>query len=214
MEYSLVPFLRKYAGIATYVGLAFAAIGFISLFVFGPKYTVRTDYLISQQDAQTKDYYTLTRSAEYMSKVLTEVVPSERFIAAVIDTGKTDEGFLPQDKLQKLNAWKKMVRVDKRLDLGIISVSVSENDLRSAQKVSQGISQVITDKNGAFLGTGDQNVPVSILTGPLAEQNPSLSKILIAAVAGFFGGFLVTLLYSFSRIELKAARGTAFRSAQ
>lgn len=200
--------LRKYVGTATLSGLAFAAIGFLSVFFLGPRYSVRTDYLVSQENAETKDYYTLTRSAEYMSKVLMEVAGSERFIAAVTDTGKVDQGFFPQDKREKLLSWKRMVRVEKRLDLGIISVTVSGNDLREAQKVSLGVSQVFTEKNGVFLGTGERNVPVSILSGPISERNPGMSKVLLAVLGGFLGGFLLLLLFSFLRSEFDTGRTT------
>ena len=200
--------MRKNIGTALLVGLIFAAVGFLSVFFLGPKFSIRTDYLVSQENAETKDYYTLTRSAEYMSKVLMEVAGSERFITAVTDTGKVDQGFLPQDKREKLLSWKRMVRVEKRLDLGIISVTVSGNDLREAQKVSLGVSQVFTEKNGTFLGTGEHNVPVSILSGPISERNPGMAKVLVAVFGGFLGGFLGSLLLSFLRSEFDPGRRT------
>lgn len=206
MEHTLLPLLRKRVGTAAFVGFLFAAIGFLSVFFLGPRFSVRTDYLVSQENAETKDYYTLTRSAEYMGKVLTEVAGSERFITAVTDTGKVDQGFLPQDKREKLLSWKRMVRVEKRLDLGIISVTVSGNDLREAQKVSLGVSQVFTEKNGVFLGTGERNVPVSILSGPISERNPGMTKVLVAVLGGFLGGFLFSLLLSFLRTEFDSGR--------
>lgn len=212
MSHTLVPFFRNNAKTSAFVGLLFAVVGFLSVVLLGPRYAVRTDYLVSQENAETKDYYTLTRSAEYMGKVLVEVSGSERFIAAVIDTGKTDQGFLPQDKSEKLSAWKRMVSIGKRPDLGIISVTVSDDDLRTAQKVSLGISQVFTEKNGGFLGTGDRNVPVSVLSGPIAERNPGPAKILVAVGAGFLAGFLVSLLFAFLRYEFDLGRGTAFRT--
>ena len=214
MDHTIVPFLRKQAGRATLAGLVFAGLAFVAVIYFGPRYGVRTDYLISQENAQTQDYYTLTRSAEYMSKVLTEVTGSERFISAVIDTGKVDQSFLPQDKSRRLTTWKNMVRVEKRLDLGIVSVTIFGDDLREAQKVSLAVSQVFTEKNGEFLGTGDRNVPVSILSGPIAERNPSITRAVIAVGGGFIGGFLASLLLAFLRAEFDLGRGTAFRRSE
>lgn len=214
MDHTIVPFLRKQVSTSVLAGLVFAGLAFVAIISFGPRYSVRTDYLISQENAQTQDYYTLTRSAEYMSQVLTEVAGSERFISAVIDTGKVDQSFLPQDKSQRLAAWKRMVRVEKRLDLGIISVTISDDNLTEGQKVSLAVSQVFTEKNGILLGTGDHNVPVSILSGPIAERNPGLAKALIAVGSGFFGGFLASLLFAFLRAEFSLSRGTAFRRTE
>ncbi len=212
MNHTIAPFLRRHIGPSALAGALFATVGFLLVLFVGPDYSVRTDYLISQEGAETKDYYTLTRSAEYMSKVLTEVVGSERFIAAVIDTGETESGFLPQDKREKLSAWKRMVRVDKRLDLGIVSVTVSSDDLQAAQRVALGVSEVFTEKNGMFLGTGERNVPVSVLSGPIAERNPGAVRMLLAILGGFVGGLLLFLLAAFLRDEFDMTRGTAFRT--
>lgn len=213
MEYSILPFVRRHVRNATLSGLAFAAIGFAGVFLLGPDYSVRTDYLVSQENAETKDYYTLTRSAEYMSRVLTEVTGSERFISAVAETGKVDQGFLPQDKRDRLIEWKRMVLVGKKLDLGIISVTVRSDDVRSAQKISLAITQVFTEKNGMFLGTGDRNVPVSVLSGPISERNPSLSRVVLVVIGGFGAGCIGFLFVSFLRVgEVTLRRGGSFQS--
>ncbi|NTW15077.1 MAG: hypothetical protein HGA38_01765 [Candidatus Moranbacteria bacterium] len=197
MEHSTLPFVLRRWRKATFAGVMVASLSFVAVFVFGPDYSVRTDYLVSQDGAMTKDYYSLTRSAEYMSRILTEVTGSERFIDAVIETGKVGQDFLPSDKRERLASWRRMVRLDKKLDLGIIGVTVSADDMKSAQKVSLAISQVFTERNGRFLGGGDANVPVTILSGPITERNPSAIRIAIAVLGGFAVGFFGYLLRSF-----------------
>jgi capsular polysaccharide biosynthesis protein len=213
MEHTLLSFLGRHLRTSLLVGAVFSAFGFLSVLFLMPAYSVRTDYFITQEDAGTKDYYEISRSAEYMSKVLSEVVGSERFIAAVIDTGRTKEGFLPRDKKEKLASWKRMVRIGKRLDLGIVSVTVSSDDLDMAERVALGVSEVFIDHNGAFLGTGDRNIPVSVLSGPIAERNPGLPTVVLSVVGGFVGGFLLSLSALSVRDGLAGTkRGTAFRS--
>lgn len=197
----VISAFRERAGSIVLSGLLFGALS-VGLSVFlSPKYVVRTDYLVSQEDAATKDYYALSRSAEYMGKVLTEVAGSERFIAAVVDTGKVGEDFLPADKRTRLKEWNKMVMIEKEFDLGIISATVSSDNLREAQKISQAIEQVFTEKNGMFLGMGDRNVPVSVLSGPISERNPSPLKLLISVVGGFLFGCMLALLSHFMKTE-------------
>lgn len=197
---------REKKGVIFLTGFFFAAIGFVSLLVFGAKYEVRTDFLVSQEEAGSKDYYTLARSAEYMGKILGEVVYSERFIAAVTDTGKVNSEFLPLDKGKRLEAWNNMVQVKRELDLGIVKVTVLHDNIRDAQRVSQAVAQVLTEKNGPFLGTGEKNVPVNILSGPIVERNPSLSEILSVFIGGFLFGILISVLAFFVRNEVLSAK--------
>lgn len=209
MDYSTVSFISRRWRKATYFGIVFAALAFVAVFLIGPDYAVRTDYLVSQDGAMNKDYYSLTRSAEYMSRVLTEVAGSERFIDAVIETGKVGQDFLPADKRDRLASWKRMVRIDKKLDLGIIGVTVSSDDLKTAQKVSLAVSQVFTERNGRFLGSGDTNVPVSVLSGPITERNPSGTRAALALLGGFGTGFVGYLLLSFARTIVRDSKSVA-----
>ncbi len=201
-NFSLIEIARERAGSLVLSGLLLAALGFVSLLFFGARYEVRTDFLVSQEEAGTKDYYTLARSSEYMGKLLGEVVYSERFIAAVVDTGKVGSEFLPFDKTARLKEWQRMVKVQKELDLGIIKVTVFGDNAKDAQKVSAAIAQVLSEKNGQFLGTGDKNIPVSILSGPIAERNPSFKEIVSVTAGGFLFGILLSLLVFFMRYEV------------
>lgn len=203
---SLIEIAREKAGTLVLSGLLLAALGFVSLFFFGARYEVRTDFLVSQEEAGTKDYYTLARSSEYMGKLLGEVVYSERFIAAVVDTGRVNSEFLPFDKNVRLKEWQRMVKVRRELDLGIIKVTVLGDNVKDAQKVSQAISQVLSEKNGQFLGTGDKNISVSILSGPIAERNPSLKEIVSVMAGGFIFGILLAMLFFFARSEVLRER--------
>jgi capsular polysaccharide biosynthesis protein len=177
------------------------------LLVFvSPRAEVRTDYLVTQSDTTGKDFYTLARSSDYIGKILNEVVYSDRFIGEVIATGKVSAESLPFDKRNQLREWRKTVKVEREADLGILHVTVLHDDSREAQKISQAISQVLIEKNSIFLGTGDKNVPVSILSGPIAEWNPNVSEIVSVVLAGFLAGIVIAFTVLFLREEKKQAR--------
>lgn len=194
--------LRRKKAMLLLAGALFSAIGFAGLIFSSQKYEVRTDYLVSQSGSEAKDFYTLTRSAEYMGKILGEVMYSERFIAAIVETGKVSQEFLPFDKKDRLEKWEKMVKVQDRLDLGILQVTVLSDDARQAQRVSEAIGDVLIAKNGQFLGSGEKNNAISILSGPIAERNPSVKEIITVAIAGFFFGIVITFLVAFLREEV------------
>lgn len=194
--------LRRNAGTIAFVGILASALGMAFVFLSGADYEVRTDYLVSQEGVESKDYYTVARSAEYMGKILGEVMYSEKFMNASIDTGKMSQDFFPAGKQSRLKAWSSAVKVEKQLDLGILSVTVLHDNDREAMRVSQAVSQVLIEKNNLFLGTGEKPVPVSILSGPIVERNPSMKEVLAAVFGGFFFGVLIASVLFFLKQEV------------
>ena len=199
----ILQFVWKKLGSFVLSGLVFAAIGFMLLVFVSPRAEVQTDYLVTQGDTTGKDFYTLARSSDYIGKILNEVMYSDRFISEVIATGKVSAESLPFDKRNQLKEWRRTVKVEREADLGILRVTVLHDDNREAQKISQAISQVLIEKNSIFLGTGDKNVPVSILSGPLAEWNPNVGEIISVVLSGFFFGMVVTFIILLLREEKK-----------
>lgn len=201
-HFLIIDIIRRRTGQLFLVGAVCAAAGFFVLLFTSARYEVRTDFLVSQEESNTKDYYTLARSSEYIGKILGEVVYSERFIDTVVETGVVNAEFLPFDKKERIEKWRGMVTIQKEADLGILHLTVAADASRDAQKISQAIAQVLVEKNGLFLGIADKNIPVSILSGPIAERNPNLQEILAVVIGGFFFGVFLMVLYFFLKQEV------------
>lgn len=177
-------------------GILVAALSFLFLVTNEKNFRVSTDYLVVQNSQNTTDTYALAKSAEYAGKILSEGMRSELFINEVIKTGKVNQEFLPFDKSSKLSEWKKKATVTQNANLGIISVSVFDDNQRQAIGISEAISDVMTTKNSLFRGEG-QNIEVRILSGPVVEKNPSTSKIIAAIIAGFLFGAMIYIAWVF-----------------
>jgi len=201
MEKEILRMFRKHWIGAALAGLLFSALAVLFTVFFSPKYSVRTDFLITQEATEGKDYYALTRSSEYASKILTEVIGSDRFIDEVFGTGKLDSDFLPSGKRERLREWNKLVSVGSEADLGIIRVTVSGDRLLETQKTAQAVEEIITGKNGVFFGSGERNMPIHVLSGPISQRNPDFATFSSVALGAFFLGFLIALSVVFLRNE-------------
>ncbi|MEI9966754.1 MAG: hypothetical protein WDN67_03930 [Candidatus Moraniibacteriota bacterium] len=84
----LLGTLRRKVSLAVLIGLLCAAFGFAGLMLFEKRYQDTTDFLIVQANAGSMDFYTQFKSSEYLGNLLGESIHSERFINAVIGTGK------------------------------------------------------------------------------------------------------------------------------
>ncbi len=195
------------------VGLLCAALSFVGLITLSKNFRASTDFLIIQNQADTQDFYTMSKSTEYLSSVLSEALYSDRFLDAVVETNKVDAHFLEtsynlsaQDKQGRLDAWAKMVAVKKNTAAGILHVDVLNNDRRMALAVSSAISDVLTQKNVLFRGGDEKSVEIRVLSGPIVENNPSVKQMILMAVAGFFAGISLMLLRIFVKTEMTVKR--------
>lgn len=170
-----------------------AALSFAFLMVSQKKYKVETSYLIVQNQSASQDFYTLSKSAEYLGKILSEAVYSELFIDEVVKTQKVRTEFLPFERSEKLRYWSKLVMVSRNAEVGIFTVDVYSDNQKDALNISQAIADVLTTKNSLFRGD-NQNVEVKVLSGPIWRSNPSFSNTVLSVIGGFILGLFLMIM--------------------
>ncbi len=188
---NILALLSEKKGSIFLFGVFVAATVFFVETAVSARYAVRTDFMVVQTSS-SQDFYTLFKSSEYLSKVLSESMYSERFINAVIETGKVSaQGFLPTDKRDRLNRWRSMVSVDKNIELGMLSVSVKADTEREAGKTMEALTEVLINRNKEFRGGDEKSVEIRILSGPITDRNPTPKELLTLSVLGFLAGAFV-----------------------
>ncbi|MFZ2187879.1 MAG: hypothetical protein WAV46_04630 [Candidatus Moraniibacteriota bacterium] len=185
-------------------GIVIAVIGIVGAFTLQAPYKASADFMISSTQ-EGQDYYTATRSAEYMSRVLGEILYSESFISAVVETGGVDVNFLPRDKKDRLEKWSKMLEVKKNPELGFINVSLSGTSEREVSKIAQAVAVVLNEKSGALFGSGGDKVSVRLLSGPIIEGSPSASELSLIVLAGLILGFFLIFTWRLVREEFRSS---------
>ncbi len=205
----LFALLRSRIGTLLLWGTLFSALSFFGLMMTEKPFQTKTDFLVVQTNTENQDFYSLFKSSEYLGKVLSEAVYSERFIDAMVETGKVNKEFLPFDKGARLKTWKSMVTVDKNLELGIISVTVKGDHERDVTRIMEGVTVVLTEQSMLFRGGDPKSVEIRILSGPILEQNPTITKILKVLAAAFLAGFLTAAFFvavKYEAMESKVPR--------
>jgi capsular polysaccharide biosynthesis protein len=203
MPYALfMGTLKQKMSLMVLIGLLFAALGFTGLMLFEKRYQSTTDFLIVQTNTGNQDFYTQFKSSEYLGKLLGESIGSERFINAVIGTGKINAEVLPFDKKNRLESWNRMVKVEKNLELGVITVTVKSDSDRDAARLMDGISDVLINQNSLFRGGDPGQVEIRVLSGPIVERTPTVSSLVKVVVAAFFFGFFLVYAVALGRRSL------------
>ncbi len=180
--------LSRKKGSLFLAGIFVAAASFFVVTVTSPRFKVTTDFMVVQTTMQSQDFYSLFKSSEYLGKILSESIWSERFINAVMDTGKVSKELLPFDKSERLKAWRDMVSVQKNIELGMISVVVKADTEREGERVMDAVSEVLMTKNAEFRGGDEKAVEIRILSGPITERNPTPKELLFIVATAFIAG--------------------------
>lgn len=190
--------MRKNWGTLILSGLLVGALSFIFLLTTQKKYQIRTDYLIVQDQPLAQDFYTLSRSAQYLRKVLGEAIYSETVIKEIIQTRKVSSGFFPTDAKKRLDAWQKMIRIDQNSELSLLKVFVLADEQREGLRLSEALNEVITEKYALFFGE-NQPIAVRVISGPIIEENPSRKEIAMVVVGGFGIGIFLGFIFLYYR---------------
>ncbi|MDD3497949.1 MAG: hypothetical protein PHH24_00380 [Candidatus Moranbacteria bacterium] len=186
-------FIKRNAGIIIVIGLLFSLASFFAMVATEERFKVTTDFLIVQDQMGTQDFYSLSKSAEYLGGILGEAVYSSVFIDEVEKTGKIESGFFPASDRERLKKWNRVVKVERSPQLGIMKVEVFDDNYENAMKLSEAISEIMTTKN--YLFRGKVNLDVRILSGPVLEKNPGNSEIAMAVIGGFVIGAFLKMIH-------------------
>ncbi len=190
------------------IGLFVSAVSFFGATIFLPRYETVTDFQIVQTGNTGQDFYTLFKTSEYLGKVFSEAILSERYIQAVIETGSLKAEGLPVDPRERLSLWREEVSVEKNAELGMLRVIVKNDSQREAERVSKGIASVLIEKNNLFRGGEEKSVEVRVLSGPMTERNPSFTEIGVLMIVTFIGGVLAASAVILGRSGVLFSRDT------
>lgn len=64
-----------------------------------------------------------------------------------------------------------------------------------------GIAQVLTEKNSLFRGGDEKSVEIRILSGPILEQNPNMTKVVKVILIAFLAGLFLSAFFLIVKYE-------------
>lgn len=155
------------------------------------KSTVKFLAVFNQSDIDT---YTASKTANYITGILGEVVYSDSFINSVYknDLGLYDR--LGQGSETRQKNWKKIVKTQILDNKGIIIVDVYGNDKNQVSMLASVIGNTIIAEHGLYDGSQDR-VTIKMIDLPSVYEGWSNIKILRDTGLGLLAGLLVGLSF-------------------
>lgn len=191
---SLFSLIGANKGNLALAGLFGATAVFLGLVFFANDYSVQTDYLVIQESASKQDFYTLSKSVEYSGNILKEAVASDLFFEEAAKTGYFNASVFPGNERDRLKAWRKSISVTQRSGAGILSVTVERPTQSEATGIARAVSETLINKNNLFRSGAPESLTIKTISGPIVEQNPTLTHLLAGIVSGMILGMSLVLL--------------------
>ncbi len=185
---------RKKATIFNLTFLLVVLVMLVSL-LGGIKYSAKSKLLVFQDNAGLSDPYTVSRSNEYLSTLLSQVVYSSSFFNMVTTNPqyRVDTSFFPGSYADRLKLWRKTVATKVVDSSGIIEVNVYHVVPDQARIITLAINDVLINQNANY--HGGQGVKVSVLDQPLVSDYPNKPNLVFNFFFSFFIGIFLSLIF-------------------
>ena len=195
---------RKWQTVAVFA-LVLAGLAFMASVAMPQKYRAEQRLLLVQSYAEDVDPYAATRSTEYLTNLLTEVMYSEKFLGQVIDTGYgISNDLFPEVPKKRKKFWQKTIATRVIGDTGIIDVSVYHADSYVAEQLALAIGDVLTKQHGDYHSRG-RAVVIQTIDQPTVSLKPVQPNIPLTTGAGAVLGVVAGLafIYLFPNREIR-----------
>ncbi len=173
----------------------FLVIGAVVIFSQRFKYSSSSQVLVVQEYNRTVDAYTASKSSEYLSSVLANVITSNSFFTKVKEAGfGIDTDYFGTEAKDEMKTWQETVSAKSLNDSGIIAISVYHPDRAQAEKIVRSINYVLMTQHTAYHGSGD-SVKIRLIDQPITSKFPVKPNIPLTVVLAIGLGFVTSLVY-------------------
>jgi capsular polysaccharide biosynthesis protein len=160
-----------------------------------PQYKASFKMLVIQKQVVGQDIYSISKSAQYLCRVLKEGIYSDSFFEKVLQSPyKVEAADFPVQLKERRKEWQRDVKVRIVRDLGVIEVDVFYPQKEKAEQITQATADVL-EKNHRFYHGGGQNVELKVLDKPLVSQQPDTLHLWFGSILGALIGFLAGLAW-------------------
>lgn len=188
----LVSLIRQKRQTLVSIFLIFLVIGLLFVLTQEFKYGTKSKLLVIQEGAGRVDPFSVSRSVEYLSDLLTRVVHSNSFFEDVMNSDfDIDKGYFGSNSIKQMKTWKKTVSAKSLDDSGIININVYHQDSYQAGQIALAVNHVLIAKHQSYHGLGS-SVKINVIDQPVSSAYPikpnlPLALVIIIAVSLFFG---------------------------
>jgi capsular polysaccharide biosynthesis protein len=140
------------------------------------------------------DTYTASRTANYVTGILSEAVYSESFINLVFKSEtKLIDNLGSRTETRQKN-WKQAVKIKVLENKGIMIIDVFGKNRSQTAFLAGAVTRTIVDNHGVYDGSGDR-VAIRVLDEPSIYESWAVTKIIRDTLIGLMAGLVLGLTF-------------------
>jgi len=176
------------------ITVVFLVVAMIITFVQPLKYGATSTLLVVQNYGPNTDAYNVSRSNQFLSNLLAQVIYTDSFYEKVMSSAyNINKKIFSSDVNQRKEQWQNMVYTHAIADTGMITLKVYHQDKVTADKINQAIAYTLMIKHSQYHGLGD-NVKIKVINDSTLSDWPVKPNIALNLILSLVLG-LATSLY-------------------
>ena len=162
-----------------------------------------TAKLITVFNQDNIDTYTASKTANYITGVLGEVIYSDSFVNSVLKSEPNLINNLGNNSETRQKNWSKMVKVKILENKGVIIIDTYGDNKYQTNLLASAVAYTIINQHGLYDGSQDR-VAIKIIDNPTIYEKWTATKIFRDTLIGFLAGLLLgfTLIVIFPNHRL------------
>ena len=172
------------------------------------KYSATSQLLVVQNYGPNTDAYNVSRSNQFLSNLLAQVVYSDSFYEKVQASGFNLASNFSADPNQRKKEWSQTVYTKAVADTGMIIIKTYHQDKKIADRLNQAIAFTLITKHGQYHGLGD-SVQVKIIDNSTLSNWPVKPNVILNLLLGLIVGLAASFyfIYLFPNKAINFSRG-------
>jgi len=158
-------------------------------------YLAEAKVMIVQKFSIGTDPYTMARSNEYLSSIITNVIPTNAFYKEILETDfNIDKSYFGQEPMIQIAIRGNTVTAKAVNDTGIIHLQVFHKNRNQAEQIMRAISATIQEKHSEYHGA-KQEMEIKILNQVSTSNYPVRPNIPLIAGLSIGLGIIASFCY-------------------
>lgn len=160
-------------------------------FKYGSSLTLLTVHSFNENT----DPYVASKSNEYLSSLLAQVVYSNSFFDGVMNSGyNIEKNYFSGSDKKKIKKWSQTVSAKSIADSGMISINVYHTDRSQAEEIARAVAYILQTTHADYHGFG-KSVDIKIIDKPITSTLPVKPDVLMNLGVALAFGLIFSLCW-------------------
>lgn len=169
----------------------------VTLFTFLQplRYSATSTLLVVQNYGPNTDAYNVSRSNQFLSNLLAQVVYSDSFYGKVMESGyNINKSLFSAEINKRKKEWQNMVYTRAIADTGMITLKTYHQDKATADKINQAIAYTLMTKHSQYHGLGE-NVKIKVINDSTLSDWPVKPNVALNLILALISGLAASLYF-------------------